>query len=198
MGEILQSVVQLFIISLIPFIVWIFRKDKSISFFKSLGLYKPQISNPKKLVLSSGLVIILFLVSGVSITGSITSRDVELANSQFIGTGVSQIIPILFYAFLKTGLTEEILFRGFLGKKAIAKFGFTVGNSIQSIIFGLIHGIPILLVLGVGYALVLFAFTFIVAWTMGVINEKYAGGSIVPSWIIHGIVNTISSLLMAF
>ena len=41
---------------------------------------------------------------------------------------------------IQTGLSEEILFRGFLGKRLIAKFGFAVGNVVQGLLFGTLHG----------------------------------------------------------
>lgn len=54
---------------------------------------------------------------------------------------ISALQAILVYAVLNTALPEEILFRGFLLKRISAKFGKNVGNFIQSLLFGIIHGV---------------------------------------------------------
>ena len=41
-------------------------------------------------------------------------------------------------------------------------------------------------------------FTYLVAYLMGSINEKDAKGSIVPSWLIHGLANIFASSLQLF
>jgi hypothetical protein len=41
-------------------------------------------------------------------------------------------------------------------------------------------------------------FTGFLGWFMGYINEKTASGSIIPSWIIHGLANTFSSIVSLF
>lgn|GEM_PF-6247348 len=54
------------------------------------------------------------------------------------------VFPELFYI---QAMTEEVTvrifiyvgFRGFLGKRLIARFGFAVGNTIQAVVFGLLH-----------------------------------------------------------
>lgn len=51
--------------------------------------------------LSLGWVIMLFFTNGS-----------DVAASQFDGVGVAGIAAALFYAFVQTGLSEEIVFRG--------------------------------------------------------------------------------------
>ena len=76
------------------------------------------------------------------------------------------ILPILLYAFIQTGLAEEIFFRG-----------FSIEENIAAIITLIIS---------------------IDGWFMGYLNEKLASGSIVPSWIVHGLSNLAVSLMSAF
>ena len=67
--------------------------------------------------------------------------NVATAVSAFAGQGASAVPAILSYAVVRTSLSEELLFRGFLLKRLVGKFGFTIGNITQSLLFGLIHGI---------------------------------------------------------
>ena len=123
--------------------------------------------------------------------------DVQLANARFSGQGVKAIIPAIIFAFFATALPEEILFRGFLGKRLSRAFGFLVGNTIQAILFGLLHGIMLFSILGVAIPLLIIAFTGTLGWIMGYINEE-ADGSILPSWCIHGISNVYASIIIMF
>ena len=67
--------------------------------------------------------------------------NIATAVSAFAGQGASAVPAILSYAVVRTSLSEELLFRGFLLKRLVGKFGFTIGNITQSLLFGLIHGI---------------------------------------------------------
>ena len=43
------------------------------------------------------------------------------------------------FGIFQTGLSEEILFRGFLAKRLISRFGFATGNLLQGLVFGILH-----------------------------------------------------------
>ena len=73
-----------------------------------------------------------------------------------------------------------------------------VGNAVQAVIFGLMHGIMFFSMVGVMKAVLITLFTGIIAWLMGFANEKRADGSILPSWCIHSISNIFSGLCAAF
>lgn len=118
-----------------------------------------------------------------------------LANAKFAGLGFSGIIPVLIYAFIQTGLSEELFFRGFINKRISNKYGFQVGNIFQSILFGLLHGVALLGSVDISIIILTITFTTVVGWLMGYLNEKIGNGSIVPSWGIHGLMNVISSLM---
>lgn len=132
-------------------------------------------------------VMLLAMLSGVT-----------TATSVFHGLGLVALPAALVYAFFNTALSEEILFRGFLLKRLSSKFGFAVGNGVQSVLFGLLHGVMFVPVVGVVKALIIIVFTSAIGWCMGYVNEKLAGGSIIPSWLIHALANTFSSLLALF
>ena len=121
-----------------------------------------------------------------------------MATSQFLGQGVSSLIPALIYAFLQTGFSEELFFRGFLTKRLINKFGFQLGNVVQSILFGLMHGIMFISKAGLLGAIIIILITGITGWLMGWINEKQSEGSTVSSWLLHGCANTLASIIAMF
>ena len=125
-------------------------------------------------------------------------RNVESATSDFNGLGMKALPAIIIYAILNTALPEEIVFRGFLLKRISNRFGFAVGNAVQAVIFGLMHGIMFFSMVGVMKAVLITLFTGIIAWLMGFANEKRADGSILPSWCIHSISNIFSGLCAAF
>lgn len=123
--------------------------------------------------------------------------NVATAVSAFAGQGASAVPAILSYAVVRTSLSEELLFRGFLLKRLVGKFGFTIGNITQSILFGLIHGIAFFRAAGLQAAIGLVILTASIGYVMGYINERKAGGSILPSWCIHAAANVLAGLLCA-
>lgn len=125
----------------------------------------------------------------------ILPNDIQLANARFGGQGAKVFIPVLIFSFFATALPEEILFRGFLGKRLSKKCGFAVGNTIQAILFGLLHGATMFPSLGMAIPLLVIAYTGTLGWLMGYVNEQ-SNGSILPSWCIHGISNVYAAIII--
>lgn len=121
-----------------------------------------------------------------------------MATTEFAGLGVRAILPVIVYAVFNTAFSEELLFRGFLLKRIENKFGFFAGNTVQAVLFGLLHGVMFFPLAGVAKAVWVITVTGSIAWFMGYINERKAGGSILPSWIIHALSNIFSGLCTAF
>ena len=65
-------------------------------------------------------------------------------------------------------------------------------------IFGLVHGLIFYGVAGLEGAVIITLIITVDGWFMGYLNEKLASGSIVPSWIVHGLSNFAVSLMSAF
>ena len=103
-------------------------------------------------------------------------------------------------ACFKTSLSEEILFRGFIAKRLIAKLGYQRGNILQATIFGLIHLALFLALIGpqLPFLIGIFVFSGLAGYIMQHINEKHSAGSIIPGWLAHGFGNTVSYLVIAF
>lgn len=189
-----SSIIQIILFSAIPFIWWLITVRKKQNFFEWIGLKK--VTGGKKTVVYIVAVTVAFLLLGVFTLYIL--KDVEMATSDFAGLGAAAIPAIIVYAILNTSFPEEILFRGFLLKRLSNKLGFGVSNTIQAVIFGLMHGVMFISTTGVVKAIIIIVFTAAIAWLMGYVNEKKADGSIVPSWIIHATANVFSATCAAF
>ena len=195
-NKIISSVMQIILFSLIPLIWWLITARKKESFFKWIGLKKIEKENKKSSVVNMLPIAISYLI--VSFITIYLIKDIETATSEFAGMGISALLPALIYAIFNTSLPEEILFRGFLLKRIVSKFGYMIANIIQSTIFGLLHGFMFFNVLGIVKTIVIILFTGIIAFAMGYINEKKANGSILPSWFIHALSNIFASIIAMF
>lgn len=195
--QIINALLQVALFSLVPLIWWTVTASKKIGFFKWIGIKKPVIDDKKKTICVFAITAVIFTLISF-IVDWVLSDSSQLASAQFSNQGIKMLAPALIYAFLKTGLSEEILFRGFFAKRLISKFGFAIGNTAQAILFGLLHGIMLFGALGIGKALIVILFTGSVGWVLGYINEKEAGGSIFLSWLLHGLANTLAALASMF
>lgn len=202
-NALLSAILQLLAFTLIPFVVFLFRKDKSITFSKYIGLYHA----PFRSILYALSVASLFVIAGIGL--SILNNSIKEAmfmpksvtgKLRSMGLSNSSFLILLITSSIKTSLSEEILFRGFLAKRLIQKLGFRNGNFFQAMIFGIAH---LLLFWALTKAtlislLFIFIISFFAGWSIGFIKEKYANGSIIPGWIAHGLGNSISYFIIAF
>ncbi len=195
-NQLLSAVIQVIIFTAIPFLWWIVSARKKESFFYWIGVKPFKIADKRSVYTT--VIIVCFLFMGLSLAILHLLKDVELATSEFSGLGIVGLPSVLIYGFIKTGLSEELLFRGFILKRLASKIGFTGSNVIQSVLFGLIHGVMFFNYVNAIVAIVIIAFTGSIGWFMGYINEKKADGSILPSWLIHGLANTFSSIIALF
>jgi uncharacterized protein len=202
-NDFISAILQVMVFTLIPFIFFLFRKDKTVTFFKYMGLYKPT-SKSIKLVLIVILISITSMVSIAFVNDGVkqTMFSPESVTGKFreMGFNFSTIISLLIMALIKTSLSEEIFFRGFIGKQLINKLGFKRGNLIQAAIFGLLHLLLfwVLTKTTIVPLTVITVFSALMGWIIGYIKEKYANGSIIPGWVAHGLGNTISYSIIAF
>ncbi len=197
----ISSFVQLGIALLIPAIWWAVTTKRRLEFATWIGLYVPMWKvGPVQRVSQKQLGIALACWVAVSLASLRIASSVwgALATSRFIGAGLLAIVPILLYAFIQTGLAEELFFRGFLAKRLCASFGFSYGNAIQAIVFGLLHLLLFINYLPVSSLVAITVLSGINGWIMGWLNEQAAGGSVVPSWMLHSLANLLFALGAAF
>lgn len=197
----ISSFVQLGIALLIPAIWWAVTTKRRLEFATWIGLYVPMWKvGPVQRVSQKQLGIALACWVAVSLASLRIASSVwgALATSRFIGAGLLAVVPILLYAFIQTGLAEELFFRGFLAKRLCAAFGFSRGNAIQAIVFGLLHLLLFINYLPVSSLVAITVLSGINGWIMGWLNEQAAGGSVVPSWMLHSLANLLVALGSAF
>lgn len=195
LSEVIGAIVQAALFTLIPFICWAVTARKKEKFFSYIGLKRPEVKEKKRFIFEIILVVVLCFAVGEIAT--LLKGSVETADSAYKGLGMTAIPTVLVYAFIRTALAEEILFRGFLLKRLSAKFGFNAGNIIQATIFGLLH---LLMVWGqtdflAGFVMVVYP--MLTAVLISYLNEKRANGSILPSIFIHGTINSIVCIIAA-
>jgi len=203
LNEFITAIFQIVAFTLIPFLFFLFRKDKSVPFLKYIGFTKP---TRKSIVYSIGVALLILFIGIIGVFLNEGFKEaVHAPNSvtgRFITMGLKPItfVSILIMALLQTSLSEEIFFRGFIGKQLINKLGFKRGNLLQGIIFGLVHFFLLLFLIksSILTLIIIFIFTSFAGWMIGYIKEKYANGSIIPGWIAHGLGNTISYSIIAF
>lgn len=194
---IINGILQVAIFSVIPLIWWSSTARKTSGFFEWIGLKKIETEDKKKIILIFILTIILLLVPAIFIIPNLVSQS-KMATSQFVGQGTSALIPALIYSFVTTGLSEEIFFRGFIGKRLINKFGLKTGNLAQGVLFGLLHGAMFVSIAGIGGAVLIILITGTAGCLMGYIDEGLSKGSIVPSWLLHGCANLCASIIAMY
>ncbi|MFW6016940.1 MAG: CPBP family intramembrane glutamic endopeptidase [bacterium] len=193
----INGILQLMLFSFIPFIWWLVKERKKYKFLEFIGLKRPILKDSQYLIISILATIIIALLTFITIPNLIIDYK-ETAIGQFAGSGISALLPALIFAFINTGLSEEILFRGFIAKQLIRRYGFYKGNFLQGLVFGLLHGVLFFSLVGFLYTAIIIIITSILGWILGYINEKVYNGSILPSWLIHAIANYIGALIAMF
>ena len=194
LNQLLNAIIQVLLFSLVPLLWWLVTARKKVAFFDWLGLRWPKNVNTRTLWGSIVLVMVVcFVIGEVAVWAR---GDVDAAESAYQGMGLGALPTVLVYAFLQTGLSEEILFRGFLLKRLMAKWGFVVANIVQALIFGALDLTMVWGQVGFLAGMVIVIYPMIPAVLMSILNEKKADGSILPSWLVHGTINTVSALMV--
>ncbi len=196
LDALMSTLLQCTIFVGLPWICYLIFNKKREGFSTWIGLYAPKNKNWIK------GAIIIFIIATVIMVGPIIiyeklgyiTNDM-LYSKELSGQGISfnMIIIILMKAIFQTAFAEEVLFRGFIGKRIAKRFGYLFGNLTQGVLFGIPHGIFFILV----YDNYIVGMTFIITATIVgclqfYLNEKMANGSIVPSLVIHMTMNIIS------
>ena len=196
------------LVCLLVFCVLRLRRKAQISFSDFLGLRIPHEQMDKTFFLIL-LGAIAFAVVGALIQYNVspTSRSFLLGDNSPYGKilkeqmGIVQILSGLLYCFVQSGGAEEVLFRGLFARSLFRKFGFAIGNTIQSTLFWIMHLLIFKLVTGEWISWIqLYAFgvSFGLGLILGFVNQRKGGASIAPSWIIHSTTNFVTFLTLGF
>ena len=195
-SELSGAVFQVLFFALIPFFWWLISAKKKTNFFEWIGLKK--IHHEGKWLHTILITVVVVAVYGILTTLLIEmySGGITAAGSNFAGMGITAIPAAMVYGYVRTGLSEELFFRGFLLKRVSSKCGFVVGNTIQALLFGAMHGIPFgIATQNVFVTICLTLLPGALGWYQGWLNEKRCGGTIVSSWLLHGTINAIVACL---
>ena len=201
-NTLISAIVQVLVFTLIPFLFFIIKNKSAKGFLSYVGLKKStKRANTLALLIMALLAIplLLLMVTNIEFRSIMTNPKSTSGGIKQVGIGLEAIVTILIVALLRTSLSEEIFFRGFLAKRLIALTNFRTGNILQALIFGIIHTVLFLSIThNPLFLLVIFIFPTIAAYFQTYLNEKYANGSIVPGWIAHGIANVVAYSFVLF
>lgn len=209
MNEYSSAFIQLALFISVPLMVYLLKRIRRQEgtplegFWQWLGVKKPlsfkPLLKPMGLTFILSLIIMLIPLWGLMHFNLLDYSQFLMQDFQNQPFSIGLLVLLLLNAWIKTALSEEILFRGFIGKGLQRKLGFQTAMIGQGILFGLPHGLPLILSGGSILAgLVLIISAALVGMLQFGLNEKYAEGSIAPSFIVHGLMNTLSFLSVLF
>lgn len=202
-SELISTILQVIVFTLIPFLVYVISKKKVRGFFRYIGLTKTTAKAiwlalaTSLFFLAGALLLVLFsedirqiMLTPPSVTGKLRE----------MGLTPLSVVTLLLIGCVKTSLAEEILFRGFVAKRFMSWLGFAKGNFWQSFLFAAIHVLLFWALTKAEWPFLLFIFALsgIAAYLIGYIKEKIGLGSILPGWVAHGIGNLVSYWIIAF
>jgi membrane protease YdiL (CAAX protease family) len=187
----------------IPSLIYItvrrLRGERWNEVFRKIGW---QGSRPVYFIYSLGVMIV---VGGL---GWLAFRSVPLAVLQDPNVNISDytgwtlsitsFLLIWLREAIYVALGEEIFFRGFLGGWLVRRFGFAIGNTVQTSVFLLPH-LPLLFVSQSLWPFLILALiagilALIAGWLLGWL--RYRSNSILPGWLAHSLSNAFGALLI--
>lgn len=197
LSNLISAAGQVLVFSAIPFVVWLITARNKQSFWAYVGLVMKPNANHKTMAVDIAIFFVLMIA--MTVLNPILFPELSTIQNQYAGLGWQAVPSIMIFGFVQTGLSEEILFRGFIAKRCIAQWGFTGGNLIQGLIFGLLHGAGFYTQTGFLGSVYVTAVTGFSGWLLGHLMEIGANGSIIPGWILaHGLGNVLVSLYYCF
>lgn len=195
---------QLFLFTAVPFIVFLILNRRFSGFLTRIGFYMPDhlYAFVVVVVITRSLSYVLrFFEKKIFSDKDIKASEEGGPSLLFRKQGKSKatIIALLFTAIITTGLSEEILFRGFITKGLILWIGFVGGNTIQAIIFSSLHAIPqYITTKKINISVFEFVRVFSIAFTFGILLVYVCNGSILPLWFSHALGNALGFYKTAF
>lgn len=184
----IRVVFQTLLFIALPFMYWKSIRGRKKGFLEWTGL-KPFPMKPKKQTIELGILclagVVFFVYAGVFVLPKMVSDPTIVAHQYFKEINLSSIIGIFFFGLLVTGLSEEVLFRGFLGKFFIKRTSFFVGNFVQALLFGIFQGILVFGKMDILSTIVWILLMTGMGYYLGYLVEKKSNGSIIPGWAIQ-------------
>lgn len=198
-----SAILQVMLFACIPFTFYLIKYRKIKGFNHYIGFIRPKQSAIYLSLLLSLMIVILtygvFVLLGIAdvlSSPSTTAGQIKALQTTIFMSGCAILIKAVF----QTALSEEIFFRGFIGKRLINKFGFPIGNTLQSLVFGFLHGGMMIASSSISTTAIICVMfsTSLAGYMLGYIKEKIGNGSIWPGWFAHSLANCISFSVIVF
>lgn len=193
MQFILNILLQIVIFALLPLILFALYYRKHFSLVEFFGFqpfagdFWPAVAKGLAIALPYATLSLIPLLQGQISGGN------DLLPSD--GPILVRFIAILLYSFVWTAFTEEFFFRAFMINALDRWIGFWPANIIQAAVFA---GLHIFGMVGLSplWQIGLVGLIFILALGLGQIAHRNGGGSIWAGVVIHGLLNTVASLIV--
>ncbi|WP_374686885.1 lysostaphin resistance A-like protein [Promineifilum sp.] len=118
-------------------------------------------------------------------------NDPQIAQSAYTGLALTaaNVARVFLIEALTVALGEELFFRGLLGGALMRRFGFVIGNLIQSLLFLLPH---LFLLTASARLGLLLPVQWLAGWLQGWLFWR--SKSMLPGWLAHTLINTLSAM----
>ena len=201
MQEILSALLtvctNIIVLCSVPFIWWLVKWKKEVSFFEWVGLYTPKLKANWWVV---GIYVIAYAIEYLFDWGMfMPETDRAIFDAKAVAdapsAGIYAIVASFIVNVFANGFCEEVFFRGFLTKRMISKLGFWPGVIAPSALFAVTHNILWLIAgfdISIIAHLVMFSQILVGGMLLAYLNERICNGSMIPSFLVHGLGNFFS------
>ena len=197
LDALISSILQVGFVLLIALVLWLLSR-RTEPFRRFVGLFGAPWS-VAALAFVGGAVLALLLTRLPGLQELASGERTVAGSAAAGGSSAGVVAALTIRAVIQTSLSEELLFRGLIGRHAIRRWGFAAGNAIQAALFGLAHLLLLLSPTATpGAVAALVAFTAVTGWLLGWANARFANGSILPGWAAHAGGNLLAYHLLAF
>lgn len=194
--SILNSFVQFLVLGLVPFLVYAaWQKRRHRRTFRESASRAGLTAGPRR-YLAIGAAVAAVLSVGWTLLHPSMDALVRpgSAHAPFRGLGFGgvSVVMALAYGVVKTGLTEELIFRGLLLGSLARRMAAWKANLVQTVIFLMPHVLVIAVAPEFAWALpAIFFLGLFLGWL------RLRSGSILASWLVHAAVNITTTLVIA-
>jgi len=199
----LSAVLQLLVFAAPPFLVYVIRRRTTRGFPVYVGLFRPVRRSLRPAVVAAAAIVPLLLLMEYlpGLREAALGPGTVAGNLRALGPSSAAVYSLLLGAWVQTLLSEELLFRGFIGRRLVAWWGFQWGNVLQALLFGSVHVALLLPAGGAALSPVVYVPAFAIpaayGWILGWLKERGGNGSVLPCWCVHGLANTIAWTVVA-
>lgn len=193
----LSALINLLILAALPLLVYtLYHRRRSSLPYSEIRERTGLVVGEKKYigysVLFAVIVMAALLLKPPSLEASVGDGSAFQAFDG-LGFGMSALVLALLYGVVKTGLAEELLFRGLITGSLSRRLPLVWADIVQALVFLLPH---VLIVFMLPELWLLLPFIFLGSLVVGWIRIK--SGSILGPWLVHGSVNVTTALSIAF